>query len=188
MIKDLKTKIGLKYKKDISCEIVAIAGGEEQFCKLYESDLIYQFNDKIFNLLIDIAHKTFNVTKEEMMSKSNKRKLVQPRASVIYLMHTYTCITDFALAKKMGKDHSTINHFLNIAKDPMLATFDREFYKLMQECESQFLKSSSLIKLSKQELIIMLRNRINQYEDLIIKMVHDKVSENEVVENLCQLI
>lgn len=185
MIKDLKTKIGLKFRQDISCEMIAVAGGEEQFCKLYETDLIYDFNDKVYNLLIDITCKVFNISKDEFHSKSNKRKLVQPRAAVMYLMDKYTCMTNFALAKKIDKDHSTINHFLNITKDPMLATFDRQFYRLIQETESSFLRSSKLIQLSKEDLIVILRNRINQYESLIIKMVHDEVSENEVVENLC---
>lgn len=185
MIRDLKTKVGLKYRQDISCEMTAITGGEEQFCKLYETDLIYDFNDKIFNLLLDIASRVFDVTREEMMSKSNKRKLVQPRASVIYLIDKYTCMTNFALAKKMDKDHSTINHFLNITKDPMLSTFDRQFYKLIQECESQFLKSTKLLQITKDELILIMRDRINKYQDLIIRMVHNEIDENEVVENLC---
>lgn len=185
MIKDLKTKVGLKYRQDISCEMIAVAGGEEQFCKLYETDLIYDFNDKIYNLLVDIACNVFNISKDEFHSKSNKRKLVQPRAAVMYMIDIYTCMTNFALAKKIDKDHSTVNHFLNITKDPMLSTFDKQFYKLIKETESQFLRSTKLLQISKDELIQIMRGRINKYQDLIIRMVHNEIDENEVVENLC---
>lgn len=185
MIRDLKTKIGLKYKKNIDANMISIAGGEDQFCRLYESDLIYGFNDKVYNLLVDIACKVFNISIDEFNSKSNKSKLVKPRAAVMYLVDKYTCMTNFALAKKMDKDHSTINHFLNITKDPMLSTFDKQFYKLIDECHSQFLTSVNVLRLTEEELITMLRNRINKYEDLIIRMVHKEIDAEDVVENLC---
>lgn len=83
----------------------------------------------------------FNITIEEIGSKSRKRQIVQARQIAMYLCRNL--LTNFSLAsigaEIGGKDHATVLHSCNIVSD--LMTTDRTFKKYVTDLE-QMLRPS----------------------------------------------
>ena len=79
----------------------------------------------------------FNITTEELVSKSRKRQIVQARQIAMYLCRTLlpNCSLSTIGAQTGGKDHATVLHSCNIVSD-MMAT-DRLFKKYVTDLERQ---------------------------------------------------
>ena len=83
----------------------------------------------------------FNITSEDLVSKSRKRQIVQARQISMYLCRTLlpNCSLSTIGAQTGGKDHATVLHSCNIVSD-MMST-DRVFKKYVTDLESMLLPS-----------------------------------------------
>ena len=81
----------------------------------------------------------FNITSEELVSKSRKRQIVQARQISMYLCRTLlpNCSLSTIGLETGGKDHATVLHSCNIVSD-MMST-DRVFKKYVTDLESMLL-------------------------------------------------
>ena len=85
----------------------------------------------------------FNITPEDLVSKSRKRQIVQARQISMYLCRSLisNCSLSTIGAETGGKDHATVLHSCNIVSD-LMAT-DRVFKKYVTDLESRLLPSES---------------------------------------------
>ena len=81
----------------------------------------------------------FNITTEDLVSKSRKRQIVQARQISMYLCRTLlpNCSLSTIGQQTGGKDHATVLHSCNIVSD-MMST-DRVFKKYVTDLESKLL-------------------------------------------------
>lgn len=92
------------------------------------------------DLSIDRVQKVvcdyFNITRDSMLSKSRKRKIVQARQIAMYLSRTYltNCSLSTIGAEIGGKDHATVLHACNTVTD--LMSTDKVFRKYVSDIES----------------------------------------------------
>ena len=85
----------------------------------------------------------FNISREELVSKSRKRQIVQARQIAMYLCRNLisNCSLSTIGAETGGKDHATVLHSCNMVSD-LMAT-DRVFKKYVSDLESQLLPSEA---------------------------------------------
>lgn len=63
--------------------------------------------------IIEIVAKEFNVTKDEIVSKSRKRIYVEPRQVISYILKTKYKITLDSIGKHVGgRDHTSVMHYI----------------------------------------------------------------------------
>ena len=81
----------------------------------------------------------FNITTEDLVSKSRRRQIVQARQIAMYLCRTLlpNCSLSTIGQQTGGKDHATVLHSCNIVSD-MMST-DRVFKKYVTDLESMLL-------------------------------------------------
>lgn len=107
-------------------------------------DLARQVIEKIvgeekIDLSIDKVQKTvceyFNLTRDDMLSKSRKRQIVQARQIAMYLSRQYisNCSLSTIGAEIGGKDHATVLHACTTVSD-LMAT-DKTFKKFVTDIE-----------------------------------------------------
>lgn len=78
----------------------------------------------------------FNITKEDILSKSRKRNIVQARQIAMYLSRNLlNCSLSTIGAEHGGKDHATVMHACSAVSD-MMST-DRTFRKFVSDIERQ---------------------------------------------------
>jgi len=85
----------------------------------------------------------FNISAEELVSKSRKRQIVQARQISMYLCRNLisNCSLSTIGAETGGKDHATVLHSCNMVSD-LMAT-DRVFKKYVSELETRLLPSEA---------------------------------------------
>ena len=67
-------------------------------------------NEKV-EIIKTIVCKHFEITKEQLIEKTNKRNIVKPRQLCMYLCTIYTKLSYGTIGYVLGgKDHATINH------------------------------------------------------------------------------
>ena len=79
----------------------------------------------------------FNISTEELVSKSRKRQIVQARQISMYLCRNLisNCSLSTIGAETGGKDHATVLHSCNMVAD--LMSTDRVFKKYVTDLESK---------------------------------------------------
>ncbi|MBO6169551.1 MAG: chromosomal replication initiator protein DnaA [Bacteroidales bacterium] len=85
----------------------------------------------------------FNITPEELLSKSRKRQILQARQISMYLCRSLisNCSLSTIGAQTGGKDHATVLHSCNIVAD-LMAT-DRVFKKYVSDLEAKLLPAEA---------------------------------------------
>lgn len=85
----------------------------------------------------------FNITSEDLVSKSRKRHIVQARQIAMYLCRNLisNCSLSTIGAETGGKDHATVLHSCNMVSD-LMAT-DRVFKKYVADLESMLLPAEA---------------------------------------------
>lgn len=86
--------------------------------------------DKVQNVVCDY----FNISKEELVSKSRKRKIVQARQIAMYMTRNLiNCSLSVIGAEIGGKDHATVLHACSTVSD--LMSIDRVFRQYVTDIE-----------------------------------------------------
>ena len=85
----------------------------------------------------------FNISSDELVSKSRKRQIVQARQIAMYLCRNLisNCSLSTIGAATGGKDHATVLHSCNIVSD-LMAT-DRMFKKYVSDLEARLMPNES---------------------------------------------
>jgi chromosomal replication initiator protein len=85
----------------------------------------------------------FNITPEELVSKSRKRQILQARQISMYLCRSLisNCSLSTIGAQTGGKDHATVLHSCNAVSD-LMAT-DRVFKKYVSDLEAKLVPSEA---------------------------------------------
>lgn len=97
------------------------------------------------NITVDRVIKAvssyFNVSVEDLQSRSRKRQLVQSRQIAMYLCRSLipNCSLSAIGSEMGGKDHATVLHSCNIVSD--LVNVDRMFKKYISDIESSIVSS-----------------------------------------------
>ena len=90
--------------------------------------------DNKINLLFDVAESITGIDRKSIVSKKRHKQYILPRHIVGYMLHKELEITIIESGKLVGRDHSTIHHYVKNYDDNM--KFYREFremYKLISE-------------------------------------------------------
>lgn len=116
------TNSPLRNPLDIAAEITGNLVGEEKI------DLSI---DNVQRAVCDY----FNITRDDMLSKSRKRNLVQARQIAMFLSRQYVSNCSLATigAEIGGKDHATVLHACNTVSD--LMSTDKRFKKYVNDIE-----------------------------------------------------
>ena len=94
-----------------------------------------EHNDISYNKVQDIVCEYFNITREELVSSSRKRQIVQARQIAMYMCRNLISNSSLASigAEIGGKDHATVLHSCNIVND--LISTDRTFKQYVTDIE-----------------------------------------------------
>ena len=88
-------------------------------------------NQPFQNLIIDIC-QFFNISVEDMKSKSRLGKVVKCRHVVSFILYLNTPLTLKSIGEHVGnRDHSTIIHSIDLVKD--LMEYNKGFREKIQE-------------------------------------------------------
>ena len=97
-------------------------------------DLCLENNSKKidFNYLCAAVCQYYKISKEELFSKSKKAPFVEARHIFIYLLSTYTQLSQSEITKKLGSfDHSKISYSIKIVSE-RVKTGDEETKKVLK--------------------------------------------------------
>lgn len=85
----------------------------------------------------------FNISSDELVSKSRKRQIVQARQIAMYLCRNLisNCSLSTIGAETGGKDHATVLHSCNMVSD--LMAIDRVFKKYVSDLESRLVPAEA---------------------------------------------
>ena len=87
--------------------------------------------DKIIGTVCDY----FNITRDEILSKSRKREIAQARQIAMYLCRKLMSQSLSAIGAELGgKDHATVLHACNTVED--LTQTDKNFRKYVNDIET----------------------------------------------------
>ncbi len=76
--------------------------------------------------IIDIVAQEFNVTRDNILSKSRKRIYVEPRQVISYVLKTKYKITLATIGEFVGgRDHTSVMHYLDVF--PTLYKTDKRY-------------------------------------------------------------
>ena len=82
-------------------------------------------------LLISRVIKKYKITKEELLSDTRRRHIVEPRQIALFAMHKKYGYTSIAAGKYFDKDHATVLYAVKNIKGIMET--DKDFNKLVNE-------------------------------------------------------
>lgn len=89
---------------------------------------------KLLNTIINSTCRQFNVTRDELRSKSRQRGIVYPRHVIHYMLVKYTKMKVTAIAKSVSNmHHASVYHAAKIVPD--LSMFDKDFSRKVEEIE-----------------------------------------------------
>ena len=121
------------------------------------------------NLLFEVTEAVTGINRKKIVGKKRNAELILPRHIIGYMLHKELEITMVESGKLVGRDHSTINHYVKNYEDNMkfYKSF-REMYKLISESYwSQIInadvKDLSLELKQLQNLIDKLNEKKNNY-------------------------
>lgn len=85
----------------------------------------------------------FNITRDDLLSKSRKRQIVQARQIAMFLSRQLVsnCSLSTIGMEIGGKDHSTVLHACNTVSDLMLT--DKSFKKYVKDIEQMLVSAKS---------------------------------------------
>ena len=86
------------------------------------------------NLLFEVTEAVTGINRKKIVGKKRNAELILPRHIIGYMLHKELEITMVESGKLVGRDHSTINHYVKNYEDNMkfYKSF-REMYKLISE-------------------------------------------------------
>ena len=86
------------------------------------------------NLLFEVTETVTGINRKKIVGKKRNAELILPRHIIGYMLHKELEITMVESGKLVGRDHSTINHYVKNYEDNMkfYKSF-REMYKLISE-------------------------------------------------------
>ena len=86
------------------------------------------------NLLFEVTEAITGINRKKIVGKKRNAELILPRHIIGYMLHKELEITMVESGKLVGRDHSTINHYVKNYDDNMkfYKSF-REMYKLISE-------------------------------------------------------
>ena len=86
------------------------------------------------NLLFEVTEAVTGINRKKIVGKKRNAELILPRHIIGYMLHKELEITMVESGKLVGRDHSTINHYVKNYDDNMkfYKSF-REMYKLISE-------------------------------------------------------
>lgn len=68
-------------------------------------------------LLMELVEKEFNITKDEIMSKSRKELFIEARCMCYYILHRVELFGPTDISGVFNKDHSSVIHGIKIHKN-----------------------------------------------------------------------
>ena len=122
------------------------------------------------NLLFEVTEAVTGINRKKIVGKKRNAELILPRHIIGYMLHKELEITMVESGKLVGRDHSTINHYVKNYEDNMkfYKSF-REMYKLISESYW-----SQIINADVKDLSLELK----QLQNLI-----DKLNEKKTIIN-----
>ena len=86
------------------------------------------------NLLFEVTEAVTGINRKKIVGKKRNAELILPRHIIGYMLHKELEITMVESGKLVGRDHSTINHYVKNYEDNIkfYKSF-REMYKLISE-------------------------------------------------------
>lgn len=90
-----------------------------------------------YQMIIDKCLEYFDLTWEEICSKSRKQPLVWCRQAIYYLAHKYTSLTKSELAHRFNQDHTTAIHHIKAIQNFM--EIDPQVRNMIQSIEINIL-------------------------------------------------
>lgn len=90
--------------------------------------------DNVIEHAYHIVYDIFEISKEQIKSKTRKREVVNARRVVAYLGYKYTNWTLAKIGLELGgRDHSTVIHARESLNDLIL--YDKVYQKQLEKCE-----------------------------------------------------
>ena len=87
-------------------------------------------------LIMEVVAEHFNITVDQLMSKSRTKDIAQPRQIVMYLCKNMTSLPLESIGRLIGgRDHSTILHGVNKVKDEYER--DQEFRQTVETIQKK---------------------------------------------------
>ena len=119
----------LRMVYDIHREVITIRHVKEHLKHLFDEES----NRKVTpNDIITKVSRLYDVSVEDMISKSRQNKVVMPRFVAMYLIRKLTDMTTTEIGKQFGdRDHSTVVNAINKIEDDMKN--DPEFREQLEE-------------------------------------------------------
>ena len=76
----------------------------------------YKTYERTIKEIVSDVQKKYKVSINDIMSVRRERAMVEARHEIVFKIYKKTTMTEYSIAKLMGKDHTTINHILKKKK------------------------------------------------------------------------
>ena len=125
-------------------------------------------NDKNFNDIIKQCCDLYNISENELYSKSRLRHLVDARTMVYYFLRNVMDYRYNQIAKKFGKNHATIIHA--VKKHEQLMEWDIRYKDKYQTLQYQFI--DRFPEKFEGNILSELKNENQQLKNQISELLH----------------